>query len=266
MILNGKKIEALTNSNILIKNCNKNNIHSSSYDVTTDEYILKFKETKEFVHLGNAGMIENMYERIDIKNGYKLSPQECILVVLKDEFNMPNNICGSIRGRTSYNRLGVSVFTQHLNPGYKGKLNITITNNSTNTYIITPNMQIAQAIFEEMDADVDEELLYYNEKNAYYQDNNGIQGSKVYTNYIGKVVRHFKGNYYYIENICMNSEDKEFMVVYRTLYDRTDSNFWTRPAKMFFEEISVDRKDNITKQKHRFEVVDDLTIDYTKKK
>ena len=117
-----------------------------------------------------------------------------------------------------------------------------------------------------MDADVDEELLYYNEKNAYYQDNNGIQGSKVYTNYIGKVVRHFKGNYYYIENICMNSEDKEFMVVYRTLYDRTDSNFWTRPAKMFFEEISVDRKDNITKQKHRFEVVDDLTIDYTKKK
>ena len=33
---------------------------------------------------------------------------------------------------------------------------------------------------------------------------------------------------------------------------------------MFFEEIDENRVDNITKQKHRFELVDDLTIDYTK--
>ena len=49
------------------------------------------------------------------------------------------------------------------------------------------------------------------------------------------------------------------------LYDREDSNIWARPAKMFFEEIDTKRKDNITKQKHRFELASDLSIDYTKK-
>jgi hypothetical protein len=62
----------------------------------------------------------------------------------------------------------------------------------------------------------------------------------------------------------MDSETKEYSVIYRNLYDREDSNIWVRPAKMFFEEIDVNREDNITKQNHRFELVDDLTIDYTK--
>lgn len=52
---------------------------------------------------------------------------------------------------------------------------------------------------------------------------------------IGKVYRHFKGNY-----------------------------LWVRPEKMFLEEIP-ERPDNITGQKHRFEVAQELTIDYTKK-
>ena len=61
----------------------------------------------------------------------------------------------------------------------------------------------------------------------------------------------------------MDSETKEYTIIYRNLYEREDSNIWARPAKMFFEEIDSTRKDNITNQKHRFELVDDLTIDYT---
>ena len=61
-------------------------------------------------------------------------------------------------------------------------------------------------------------------------------------------------------------ETKEYTVIYRNLYNREDSNTWARPAKMFFEGIDPNRKDNITKQSHRFEIVNDLTIDYTKKR
>ena len=63
----------------------------------------------------------------------------------------------------------------------------------------------------------------------------------------------------------MDSETKEYIVVYRTLYPREDSNMWVRPAKMFFEEIDEHKEGNVTGQHYRFEVVDDLTIDYTKK-
>ena len=125
-------------------------------------------------------------------------------------------------------------------------------------------IQIAQVIFEKLDKKVKEKHLYSNQTKASYQNKDGRQGSMIYSDYIGKVVRHFKGNYYYIEDICMDSETKEYTIIYKNLYDREDSNIWARPAKMFFEEIDVNRKDNITKQSHRFELVNDLSIDYTK--
>ena len=82
---------------------------------------------------------------------------------------------------------------------------------------------------------------------------------------IGRVYRHFKGNYYFVENIAYDSETQERMVVYKPLYPREDGRLiWVRPEKMFLEEIP-ERPDNITSQKHRFEVAKDLTLDYTKK-
>ena len=80
---------------------------------------------------------------------------------------------------------------------------------------------------------------------------------------IGKVYRHFKGNYYFVENVALDSENKERMVVYKAIYDRPDSQIWIRPEKMFLEEIP-ERPDNITGQKQRFELVNDIEKDYLK--
>ena len=82
---------------------------------------------------------------------------------------------------------------------------------------------------------------------------------------IGRVYRHFKGNYYFVENVAYDSETKERMVVYKPLYQREDNRMiWVRPEKMFLEEIP-ERPDNITGQKVRFELVDSIEKDYTKK-
>lgn len=264
MILGYNTIKKLLSKHILIENANNQNIFSSSYNVTVDKYILKFKKNNNPISFADAEELDNIYEEINITKGYTIKPGETILVVLEDIFNIPNNICGYIRGRTSLNRLGLTIATQHLNPGFRGKLNLTVTNNSVNSYIITPKIQIAQVIFENLDKKVKKKHLYSGEKKAVYQNKNGCQGSMIYSDYIGKVVRHFKGNYYYIDNICMDSETKEYTIIYRNLYDRKDSNVWARNAKMFFEEIDINREDNITKQSHRFELVNDLTIDYTK--
>lgn len=80
---------------------------------------------------------------------------------------------------------------------------------------------------------------------------------------IGKVYRHFKGNYYFVENRALDSETQEWLVIYKPLYDRADSKIWVRPEKMFLEEIPQ-RPDNITGQKHRFELCEEFEKDYTK--
>ena len=81
---------------------------------------------------------------------------------------------------------------------------------------------------------------------------------------IGKIYRHFKGNYYFIQDVALDSETKERIVIYRPIYDRNDSRIWVRREEMFLEEIEQTRKDNITGQKYRFELVEDLEKDYTK--
>lgn len=81
---------------------------------------------------------------------------------------------------------------------------------------------------------------------------------------IGKVYRHFKGNYYFVEDIAYDSETQERMVVYKPLYNREDNRqLWVRPEKMFLEEIP-ERPDNITGQKVRFELVEDIEKNYQK--
>lgn len=81
---------------------------------------------------------------------------------------------------------------------------------------------------------------------------------------IGKVYRHFKGNYYFVEDIALDSETKERMVIYKPLYERQDSKIWVRRESMFLEEIDKNRKDNITAQTYRFEIVEELEKDFTK--
>lgn len=81
---------------------------------------------------------------------------------------------------------------------------------------------------------------------------------------IGKVYRHFKGNYYFVEDVAYDSDTKERMVVYKPLYNREDNRqLWVRPEKMFLEEIP-ERPDNITGQKVRFELVKDIEKNYQK--
>lgn len=81
---------------------------------------------------------------------------------------------------------------------------------------------------------------------------------------IGKVYRHFKGNYYFVENVALDSETQERVVIYKAIYNREDSQIWVRREEMFLEEIDKTRKDNITGQIHRFELVQDIEKDYTK--
>lgn len=67
------------------------------------------------------------------------------------------------------------------------------------------------------------------------------------------IYRHFKGDYYLVEDIALDSETNKEMVVYRKLYD--DCSLWVRPAEMFLSEVDHNKYPNV-EQKYRFELVD----------
>lgn len=63
---------------------------------------------------------------------------------------------------------------------------------------------------------------------------------------VGRVYKHYKGNFYIVENIATHSETGEKMVIYRALYE--EGKVYARPYDMFIE------KTNNGNQKYRFQL------------
>lgn len=76
----------------------------------------------------------------------------------------------------------------------------------------------------------------------------------------GKVYRHFKGNYYQVLHVGMNTETTELMVVYRSLMDETNNAVFIRPKSVFESEVDHEKYPNAT-QKWRFQRVEEVPRD-----
>ena len=67
------------------------------------------------------------------------------------------------------------------------------------------------------------------------------------------IYRHFKGDYYIVEDVATHSETKEKYVVYRGLYG--ENELYIRPMEMFLSEVDRVKYPNV-EQKYRFQLQD----------
>ena len=81
---------------------------------------------------------------------------------------------------------------------------------------------------------------------------------------INGIYKHFKGDYYLVQDIANDSETKEKMVVYRRLYG--DGSLWVRPLDMFLSEVDHNKYPNFEK-KYRFEFqeIEIVAVNFNKK-
>jgi len=68
-----------------------------------------------------------------------------------------------------------------------------------------------------------------------------------------RVYRHFKGDYYLVEDLARDSETDEPVVIYRKLYE--DGGLWVRPLSMFLSEVDREKYPDCPQQ-YRFQLQD----------
>lgn len=65
------------------------------------------------------------------------------------------------------------------------------------------------------------------------------------------IYKHFKGDYYIVEDIAINSEDESKCVIYRALYG--DNTLYVRPYDSFISKVDKIKYPNVN-QEYRFEL------------
>ena len=67
------------------------------------------------------------------------------------------------------------------------------------------------------------------------------------------IYKHFKNNYYILEDVAENSETGENYAVYRQLYG--NNKLYIRPLDMFLSKVDREKYPNV-KQEYRFKYVE----------
>ena len=67
------------------------------------------------------------------------------------------------------------------------------------------------------------------------------------------IYKHFKGDYYIVEDVAIHSETKEKYVVYRGLYGNNE--LYIRPYDMFLSKVDKEKYPDV-KQEYRFQLQD----------
>lgn len=181
MILTDKEIRKLCNperNTCMIKPFTENALQSESYDLSIGTDIQVMNKSVKCIELDDQNAIDEMYENKKIdKSGYILSPKEYVLVSLKEEIMLPDDITAHIRPRTRFTRLGLIVSAQHCNSTYHGKLYLGLYNATDYAIKLLSGTKIAQIVFEELKSIPSDEKQYKNKKDARYQDEDEFRGA-----------------------------------------------------------------------------------------
>lgn len=105
----------------------------------------------------------------------------------------------------------------------------------------------------------DSNIEYVDEKQQLY--NETYMPSEDRTITAGKIYRHFKGNYYQVMCLALDTETHQMMVIYQRLdvdkNEEADKFICCRPLSMFASEVDHEKYPNTT-QKWRFQRVEEV--------
>ena len=158
----------------------------ASLDVRLNNIFRVFNHTQiPYIDPKNKSTFENLTEVIKVEENkpFVLQPGQFILASTLEEVELPDDIGARIEGRSSWGRLGIIVHSTagYIDPGFKGKITLEMSNIGMLPVLLYPGMRICQLSFEKLSSQA--QKPYPQKKDAKYFGDRLPQESKIYKDF-----------------------------------------------------------------------------------
>ena len=140
--------------------------------ILSAQSIRKIQPVTPFVERGTVrgrsyGLSVAGYD-IRVEQVLTLGPGQFSLASSLEQFNMPNDVMAFVKDKSSWARVGLSVFNTVIEPGWKGYLTLELKNQGEHVLNLYPGDPIAQIIFQRLDLEAERPYdgKYQNQKSG----------------------------------------------------------------------------------------------------
>lgn len=142
MIVNGKRLLALAPIAGMLDH--KAKAHGVSYGLSEAGYDIRIKQDVRFrPRFGDVRTLVN--------GSWQSREGRFTLASATEEFQMPNNLVGYVKDKSTWARLGLSVFNTVIEPGWRGFLTLELVYHGQEELIIPAGAGIAQVLFHRIE-------------------------------------------------------------------------------------------------------------------
>jgi len=186
VVLSDRSIrEALESGKIIVNPLGENAIQPASLDIRLDREFRVFRNHRDsFIDVRAPMETLTEVESIDDDQAFVLHPNEFVLGSTIELVELPDDIVARVEGKSSLGRLGLLVHATagYVDPGWKGKLTMELSNVSNLPIKLYYNMKIGQLSFFELSTPAENPYgsSFIQSK---YQNQEGPTASKGYTDY-----------------------------------------------------------------------------------
>ncbi len=145
MILFHERILELVKRENLIENFSENCLGGAGYDLRVG----RIYQIKNPGFIGRKEQKKPLVKEVTLEEHY-LHPSEYVLIESLEKVNMPGDLMARILPRSSLFRMGCSLITAIVDPGFQGTLTMGLKNLSDQVFTFQKEAKIAQIVFEEV--------------------------------------------------------------------------------------------------------------------
>lgn len=185
MVLSDHSIKLeIAKGRIVIEPCSPDDIQPSSVDLHLDDDFAVFYNSR-YPYIDPLAEQPGLTEQVRASKiePFVLHPGEFVLGSTFEHIEIPDDLVARLEGKSSLGRLGLLIHSTagYIDPGWRGKITLELSNVSNLPILLTPGMKIGQISFSTMTTAADRPYGHPGLRSR-YQDQDKTTSSRMYLN------------------------------------------------------------------------------------